>query len=58
MNHRAWLGWAACGITAQIPAHVTRSAWWKLSETTRQTANAQADAIIASYRCPYDLALF
>lgn len=52
MNQRAWLGWAACGILAQIPAHITRSAWWLLSEQRRTLANDVADSVIASYAHP------
>lgn len=51
-NQRAWLGWAACGILANIPAHVTRAAWWLLSETDRAAANEVADEVIASYYRP------
>jgi hypothetical protein len=49
MNQRAWLGWAACGITKQVPAHLTRAAWWTLNESQRTAANAAADAVIATY---------
>lgn len=49
MNQRAWLGWAACGIERQVPAHITRAAWWQLSEPQRIAANAVADNVIASY---------
>lgn len=49
MNQRAWLGWAACGIAKMVPAHLTRAAWWTLTETQRAKANAAADAVIADY---------
>lgn len=49
MNQRAWLGWAACGISKSVPAHLTRAAWWTLTETQRAQANAAADAVIAEY---------
>ena len=58
MNQRAWLGWAACGILAQVPAHVTRAAWWRLTEDQRTRANDVADAVIASYVSPYHRTLF
>ena len=49
MNQQAWLGWAACGLARQVPAHVTRSAWWMLTESQRAEANAVADTVIARY---------
>lgn len=58
MNQRAWLGWAACGILEHIPAHVTRAAWWQLTESERQAANSVADSIISTYRNPYAKTLF
>jgi hypothetical protein len=48
-NRRAWLGWAACGISRNVPAHLTRSAWWQLTEIQRDAANAVADQVIAEY---------
>lgn len=53
-NQRAWLGWAACGILDNIPAHVTRAAWWMLSEDERKAANDVADEVIAAYYRPGD----
>ena len=49
MNQQAWLGWAACGIAHEVPAHLTRSAWWQLSDAERLAANGCADAVIAEY---------
>lgn len=49
LNARAWLGWAACGLTSKVPAHLTRAAWWKLSESERFQANLAADRVISSY---------
>jgi hypothetical protein len=48
-NQRAWLGWAACGITHSVPAHLTRAAWWQLTESQRAKANDVADQVIAEY---------
>jgi hypothetical protein len=50
LNQRAWLGWAAAGIAHGIPAHVTRTVWWQLSENERQEANAVAEQVIHEYR--------
>lgn len=49
VNGRAWLGWAACGIWHQVPAHLTRAAWWTISESERDAANAAADRVIAGF---------
>ncbi len=57
-NQRAWLGWAACGVLAKIPAHITRAAWWRISEPKREAANDVADIVIAAYRDPYGGTLF
>lgn len=58
MNQQAWLGWAACGLAARCLAHVTRAAWWQLSERERADANRCADRVIAVYRNPYAQTLF
>jgi len=49
MNQRAWLGWAACGISKSVPAHLTRAAWWTLTDEQQRKANAAADAVIAEF---------
>ena len=49
MNQQAWLGWAACGLHAKVPAHLTRAAWWTLTDDERNRANAIADAVIEAY---------
>jgi len=49
MNQRAWLGWAATGLQSQVPAHLTRAAWWMLTDTQRECANQIADEVIAEY---------
>ena len=49
MNAQAWLGWCACWLDRQVPAHLTRAAWWQLSEAGRSKANAHADAVIAQF---------
>jgi hypothetical protein len=50
LNQQAWLGWAACGIAAAVPAHETRAAWWQLSESERAAANAVAARVIRRYQ--------
>jgi len=58
MNQRAWLGWAACAIAGNVPAHLTRAAWWQLSDDERATANSAADRVIVGYVSPYAQTLF
>lgn len=58
MNQRAWLGWAACGLGERCLAHITRAAWWQLSDRQRNKANNYADRVIADYRNPYAQTLF
>lgn len=58
MNQQAWLGWAACALEAKVPAHLTRAAWWQLTDDQRRAANDAADAVIASYQSPYAQTLF
>ena len=50
LNQFAWLGWAAVGLRHSVPAHVTRAAWWQLSEDERDRANAAADIVLREYR--------
>ena len=49
-NERAWLGWAACCVGVQAPAHITRAAWWQLSEAERAAANRAAARVIREYQ--------
>lgn len=42
-NHQSWIGCAACCLVAGVPEHLTRRAWWKLSEEQRSAANNIAD---------------
>jgi hypothetical protein len=49
-NVRPWLGRAACCITYGCCEGATRQAWWLLSETQRDRANAIADCVIAKWR--------
>lgn len=58
MNQQAWLGWAACGLGGRCLAHVTRAAWWQLTEQERVRANGCADRVIGQYRNPYAKTLF
>lgn len=57
-NRRAWLGWAACGVARQVPAHFTRAAWWRLTEAERTAANSAADRVIRDWDAGYAQTLF
>ncbi len=37
-------------VAVQAPAHITRAAWWQLSETERAAANRAADRVIREYQ--------
>lgn len=57
-NRFAWLGWAACFIGGGVPAHVTRTAWWQLSEHEREEANESAARVCRWYDGDYAQTLF
>lgn len=39
MNHKAWLGQAACCYNHNAPSYITRIAWWQLTEHEQKVAN-------------------
>lgn len=43
INHRAWIGHAACCIAFQCPEYIVRQAWHYLSKRQQYLANEQAD---------------
>lgn len=45
-NRRAWLGQAACALRHDVPAYVTKKAWWILTPNQRREANIAADTVI------------
>jgi hypothetical protein len=53
-NRRAWLGHAACCMAIGAPEHVTRAAWWHLSQKQQDDANAQADAAILNWELRHE----
>ena len=49
LNHRAWIGHAACAFAIGVPEDITRKAWGMLSDRQRKEANAQADTAIQDW---------
>lgn len=46
MNRQAWIGHAACCLALGCPEHITRKAWWNLTQQQQDKANAKADKAI------------
>jgi hypothetical protein len=49
-NNRAWLGQAACAFAANVPEHLTRAAWGRLTDGQRVEANRIADRVINEWK--------
>ena len=47
LNRRAWIGHAAVCLAIGAPEHITRRAWWYLSDRQQLLANEQADRAIS-----------
>lgn len=52
-NRQAWIGHAACFLAIESPEDVTREAWWMLTDTQQNEANAKADLAIAEFERRY-----
>lgn len=46
INRQAWLGHAACCVAIGCPEEPTRAAWWKLTQSQRDLADAAAAEVI------------
>jgi hypothetical protein len=55
-NRKAWLGQAACFLKVGAPDDATKSAWWTLTDTERNEANACAERIIKNWEGNYGYA--
>lgn len=53
MNHKAWIGHAACAFNHGAPEDITRMAWRTLSEEQQEQANMAADRAIAYWKEKY-----
>ena len=54
-NRKSWLGQAACCYQFNVPEHLTREAWGRLTKEERINANKIADLIIRKWEesiCP------
>jgi hypothetical protein len=49
INRQAWLGQAACCYEYHVPEHLTKQAWWRLTQDQRDKANAIADRVILEW---------
>ena len=49
-NNRAWLGQAACAFASEVPEHLTRVAWGRLTDAQRVEANRIADRVIDEWK--------
>jgi hypothetical protein len=49
INRQAWLGQAACCYEHQVPEHLTKQAWHRLTLLQQDKANAIADRIIREW---------
>jgi len=46
VNHKAWIGHAACYMAIGCPEHITRKAWRELTDEQRELANKKAEEAI------------
>ena len=49
LNHRAWVGHAACALAFQCPEDIVRQAWGQLTDEQKLLANQEADRAIAAW---------
>lgn len=52
-NRKSWLGQAACCIEKGVPEHITRAAWFMLTDEQRNKANEIAKQIIELWEEDY-----
>lgn len=53
LNHRAWLGHAACALAFNCPEDIVRQAWRYLTDEQKLLANKEANRAIAGWRRTY-----
>jgi hypothetical protein len=53
LNHRAWLGHAACALAFNCPEDIVRQAWSYLTDEQKLLANKEASRAIAGWRRAY-----
>jgi len=53
LNHRAWVGHAACALAMRCPEDIVRQAWRYLTDEQKLLANQEASRAIANWRRAY-----
>ena len=53
VNHRAWVGAAACALQVESPEELTRKVWGTLTEEQQDLANSAADSVISIWQEMY-----
>ncbi|AID58925.1 hypothetical protein PBI_GAIA_106 [Mycobacterium phage Gaia] len=53
LNHKAWVGHAACALAMGCPEDIVRKAWSYLSDEQKLLANSEASAAISDWRRAY-----
>ena len=53
LNHRAWVGHAACALAMQCPEDIVRQAWSHLTDEQKLLANQEASRAVADWRRTY-----
>ncbi len=53
LNHRAWVGHAACALALNCPEDIVRQAWRHLTDEQKLLANKEASRAIADWRRTY-----
>jgi len=53
LNHRAWVGHAACALAMNCPEDIVRQAWRFLNSEQQLLANKEASRAIAGWRRAY-----
>jgi hypothetical protein len=57
MNRQAWIGHAACCLGIGCPEHITRRAWWELTQKQQDDANLMADRAIKYWEDKHEKAI-
>jgi hypothetical protein len=53
LNHKAWVGHAACALALRLPEDVVRQAWGHLSDEQKLLANKEAVRAVSEWRWAY-----
>lgn len=53
LNHRAWVGHAACALAMNCPEDIVRQAWSHLTDEQKLLANQEASRAVADWRRSY-----